>query len=421
MKPLGAQYRQDPRIAMALMAQKQGASVDPVHTPLQGIARMLTAGVGGFNEGMARREIEEEQAAEDAKKSAAIKQALAMSQPSEIQWDSQRPDGTGAMTQAVPGDTNAAIGALAGTQPDVATALMGKSMMSDMDYQNKLRLALAKAKMGIGGDSQSAPVKNYVYRNKLVKMFGEKSPQVLQFDNYVRAQKTVDLGGSVVTPNPADPSNPLSVMKKTLKPGERPDVKALQSQATKSGGEIGTRMTKEYYSARDAADNIENIDGLITKLQTADDESIGFMSEFNAVKNKVLAKLGGKDALKKLTDKELINAMTGAEVFPLIKALGIGARGLDTPAERQFMREVLTGSTNLTRETLLQMAMKRRNAQERMIKNWNKRLNAGELDSFYNTSQFVKRPFDIPRPAPGGGKPLGSSVDSILDKYAPIK
>lgn len=37
----------------------------------------------------------------------------------------------------------------------------------------------------------------------------------------------------------------------------------------------------------------------------------------------------------------------GADVFAMLKPLGIGARGLDTPAERKFLQEVLTGKIGL--------------------------------------------------------------------------
>jgi hypothetical protein len=39
-----------------------------------------------------------------------------------------------------------------------------------------------------------------------------------------------------------------------------------------------------------------------------------------------------------ISDIEEQDRLVGSEAFPLIKALGIGARGLDTPAEREFLR-----------------------------------------------------------------------------------
>ena len=39
-----------------------------------------------------------------------------------------------------------------------------------------------------------------------------------------------------------------------------------------------------------------------------------------------------------ISDIQEQDRLVGSEDFPLTKALGIGARGLDTPAEREFLR-----------------------------------------------------------------------------------
>ena len=42
----------------------------------------------------------------------------------------------------------------------------------------------------------------------------------------------------------------------------------------------------------------------------------------------------------------------GGDVFPLIRALGIGARGMDTPAEREFLQQSFVGNTTMEVEAL---------------------------------------------------------------------
>ena len=61
-------------------------------------------------------------------------------------------------------------------------------------------------------------------------------------------------------------------------------------------------------------------------------------------------------------------------VFPMIKALGIGARGMDTPAEREFLRQVMTGTISMNKATLIKMTKLRRDISERVVKKYNKRL-----------------------------------------------
>jgi hypothetical protein len=72
---------------------------------------------------------------------------------------------------------------------------------------------------------------------------------------------------------------------------------------------------------------------------------------------------------KRVSNTQTLNAYLGSEVFPLIEALGIGARGLDTPAEREFLREVMTGTVNLDRNTLINLTNYRRDAALNAIKN----------------------------------------------------
>jgi predicted oxidoreductase len=146
--------------------------------------------------------------------------------------------------------------------------------------------------------------------------------------------------------------------------------------------------------------NVKEIDFLISRLQATDGSILGFLTNLNLLKNRVMAKAGNQDALKKVKDAEMINSLTGKEVFELIKALGIGARGLDTPAERKFLRAVLTGTNELTKETLLEMAAERRKIQVRNVEKWNKRSNDGDYDRFYTSTGYIKRPLEVPGPAP---------------------
>tara|TARA_R110000787_G_scaffold7272_1_gene24972 strand:- start:192 stop:614 length:423 start_codon:yes stop_codon:yes gene_type:complete len=72
--------------------------------------------------------------------------------------------------------------------------------------------------------------------------------------------------------------------------------------------------------------------------------------------------------------------MLGSDVFPMIKALGIGARGLDTPAERKFLQQVMTGEIGMTRDTLTKMTMIRRRQFAKIAKDYNIGLSSGRFD-----------------------------------------
>jgi hypothetical protein len=44
---------------------------------------------------------------------------------------------------------------------------------------------------------------------------------------------------------------------------------------------------------------------------------------------------------------QILQSYMGSDVFPLIKALGIGARGMDTPAEREFLQQSFVGNVTM--------------------------------------------------------------------------
>ena len=91
----------------------------------------------------------------------------------------------------------------------------------------------------------------------------------------------------------------------------------------------------------------------------------------------------------------------------MIKALGIGARGLDTPAEREFLRSVMTGTTQMNKSTLIRMTEIRKNVAERAVKRWNERVDSGELDRYFQAAGMPKQKIEIPKvqKAPATPKP----------------
>jgi hypothetical protein len=118
----------------------------------------------------------------------------------------------------------------------------------------------------------------------------------------------------------------------------------------------------------------------------------GWLSELKQGVDKVAASLGGKDALLRLSNTELLSALTGSDVFPMIKQLGIGARGLDTPAEREFLLAVMVGTATMTTETLYEMAQRRIDTAELNISKYNSYLKDGKLDKFQKNRGYSFQP-----------------------------
>ena len=115
-------------------------------------------------------------------------------------------------------------------------------------------------------------------------------------------------------------------------------------------------------------------------------------TKIDAVKQKFLNVDGGLK--ESVSATQLLDTLLGSEVFPMIKALGIGARGLDTPAEREFLRQVMTGTIGLNRDTLTKMTMIRRRQFAKMAKDYNQQLKSGGLDRVKKIRKLL--PVDIP-------------------------
>jgi hypothetical protein len=131
----------------------------------------------------------------------------------------------------------------------------------------------------------------------------------------------------------------------------------------------------------------------------------GFAAELQQVVDRAKTKLlADKGAGKRVTDTEYLDALLGSDVFPQISALGIGARGLDTPAEREFLRQVITGTISLDRETLKRMTDFRIKAAERAVEGYNKKLTAGEFKQYQDVTGRTLNPIAVtPRPVSGQG------------------
>ena len=112
-----------------------------------------------------------------------------------------------------------------------------------------------------------------------------------------------------------------------------------------------------------------------------------FANEFLAIdKAKYMVGVGDKAQLSdKISTTEVLDAMLGSDVFPMIKSLGIGARGLDTPAEREFLQKVMTGAIPMNRDTLTKLTIMRRNNFVEMAKRYNEKYDGKGWDRLKNS------------------------------------
>lgn len=149
-----------------------------------------------------------------------------------------------------------------------------------------------------------------------------------------------------------------------------------------------------------AADTLPKINETLKLLKTGD-ITTGFGAEFLLNVNRARSQLmADKKAGKTVTDTQVLDAMLGSEVFPMIDALGIGARGLDTPAEREFLRGVFTGTIQMNKETLVRLTEIRKNVAERAVTKFNKRLGEGYFKRYEEALGRNLKPIELPAQEP---------------------
>jgi len=212
-------------------------------------------------------------------------------------------------------------------------------------------------------------------------------------------EKLVDMDSAGVLAN--DPerlriANRLDVLKTII------DKDAMKRAAgayfTEGGKQKEGRDSLDYEQAQKAVTDLERDEKLIRLLHKGN-ATTGFAAEWIQTINRTVNFFKDDKRLAEgISDTQLVDVLMGAQVFPLIQALGIGARGMDTPNEREFMRKVLTGTLTLDKETLLEMARMRQKQSVGSIKNWDTRLNRGEVDDYLAVNRISKENARIQNP-----------------------
>jgi hypothetical protein len=185
-------------------------------------------------------------------------------------------------------------------------------------------------------------------------------------------------------------------------------VMPAESERQKGYGKFGVEQNTAIFQAgQSAVKNIAKIDETLNLIEQGS-PTTGLGAEIinNINRTKLLFTDSNKN-IKDVSDTELLNSLLGADVFPQIGALGIGAKGLDTPAEREFLRQVMTGTINMNKDTLIRMTNLRKKYEEKSLTQYNKAVEEGQLDDLFQFSGLPKQKLTVPS---GQGLPPGVTV-----------
>lgn len=166
-------------------------------------------------------------------------------------------------------------------------------------------------------------------------------------------------------------------------------TKQVSAYASEVGKITATQDIELISGANKAPATVRKLRKTIDLLNKSDDElTTGIGAELINALNKARAKfLKDEKAGKNVENTEYLRALLGSDVFPLIGALGIGARGLDTPAERDFLLDVMAGRIGLDKGTLIRMTNDRLRAAEEGVSDFNSRLDAGDFNQYQEVTK----------------------------------
>ena len=188
------------------------------------------------------------------------------------------------------------------------------------------------------------------------------------------------------TKKPYTEATLAGLTKALLNPSSTNIVFEAESSFLNALGKIAAEeQTEEIKIAKLSEDALEKTNDVLMRLNEVDEDgnrivNVGFFSGMRTQFDKVYAFFGNEEAMRSASGTEMLEALLGSDVFPLIKSLGIGARGLDTPAEREFLQKVMTGTIKMEGEALEQLTRLRQKYSVRAIQLHNLRITEEDED-----------------------------------------
>jgi len=327
--------------------------------------------------------------------------------------------------------------------PGVATDPGFMKTVSDFfgDRENMLRLALAFNSMRYQPDSGLASVIGADLKDiretgrlsKTSKAVADRLEAMGYANEAALVRANPELASSMVTliTKPDKPTSAIGKLAYDLSKGRITQdqydigVKALEKSGVtvelgeKARGQALGAAGKEIYAkdveastgAQKALQSIQKADETLSLLASGA-PTTGLTASFRNVIDNALSFIGDEQAINRASDTALLNSLLGQDVFSAIGSLGIGAKGLDTPAEREFLREVMTGRIDMTDEAIRKITALRRKYAEEAIKQYNRKIESGDYDllnqEFGNRFKKIEIP-EAPEIIYPSAPPVGST------------
>jgi hypothetical protein len=173
-----------------------------------------------------------------------------------------------------------------------------------------------------------------------------------------------------------------------------PETAFEKSVGTKTGEDTVAFVKR----AEAAPKNIAKIDEVLGLLKSGNAVT-GFGAE-NRLNLERAMSLFGNDVKsgKRVVDTQILDALLGSDVFPSLQSMGLGSKNIDTPNEREFIRQVITGTIQLDNDALIRLTQIRRNVETNAIKEYNQKLESGKFNKYSKAADQKLEKIEVPNP-----------------------
>jgi hypothetical protein len=164
------------------------------------------------------------------------------------------------------------------------------------------------------------------------------------------------------------------------------------------GRKTGEEVVAFVNRAQAAPKNIAKIDEVLGILKSGGAVT-GFGAESRLNLERAMSLFGNDvKAGKRVVDTQILDALLGSDVFPSLQSMGLGSKNIDTPAEREFIRQVITGTIQLDNDALVRLTQIRRNVETNAIKEYNQKLGSGKFDKYSKAADQKLEKIEVPNP-----------------------
>jgi len=177
--------------------------------------------------------------------------------------------------------------------------------------------------------------------------------------------------------------------------------------------------------SKKAKEQIEKTNAVL-RIINRGEANIGAFSTIEQSFDRVKAEFGFAEGEEAASETQLLNALLGSDVFPLISALGIGARGLDTPAERDFLQAVFVGTIKMEGAALEQLTRLRQKYSTLVIQDFNDKADSDYFDRYNKIATTPLQKIEIPKMVRPNKKEYtvpdgkGGTVKEVFPRIRPV-